>query len=470
MVESMLVELSTGQANTHKGYTYSDLAMLERRWQEEVAGGPLAAREVKLPHTSAEGTYHFVLWLATDGKRARSMGTTLRQLSAFCTKLDIPNYTRSKRIKSLVRDLGAKGGAVTSPDTQVTSLMIGEMYGPGGTIEATCQKVPQTAELCTARETCLNDLELVGGMRVAEVCGGGDGHGLLANMVCIQRVRSGPGSEYGTTIEARIEDSKTGFPRWTVFTGETRKTHIQTVQHMLNWWRLSGLETVESSVGGFEEERPDYWVARVSLLGMNQETFDRFVHDVKWASGTCSSIMEGRRATLKYAMQRRKSRTLGEEMRYVNVAGGTRKGLPLAEAVAWLSNHGLGAYTDVVMGPLFRATLGHALTHMPYSPASTHVHLVPAMRAAFERVKSSGVADPEYDVTTDPEPKFANHSNRRHADRVAMRGQADSGITDEDINFFFGWELKKMAERMTLHYRGLDRVLRLRLSRVTERM
>ena len=468
MVESMLVELSTGQANTHKGY--SDLAMLERRWQEEIAGGPLAAREVKLPHTSAEGTYHFVLWLATDGRRARSMGTTLRQLSSFCTKLELPNYAKSKRIKTLLHDMQVKGGAVTSPDTQVTSLMIGEMYGMGGTIQEACQKVPKIAELVTARETCLNDLELVGGMRVAEVCGGGDGHGLLANLVCIQRVTSGPGSEHGTTIEARIEDSKTGYPRWTVFTSETRKTHIQTVQHMLDWWRLSGLETVESTVGAFEEERPDYWVARVSLLGMDQGRFDKFVHDVEWASGTCSAIMETRRATLKYAALRWKGRTLGEEMRYVNVAGGSRKGRPLAEAVAWLSHHGLGAYTDVTMGPLFRATLGHALTHMPYSPSSTHVHLVPAMRAAFRRVQESGVPDPEYDATTDPEPKFANHSNRRHADRVAMRGQAESGITDEDINFFFGWELKKMAERMALHYRGLDRVLRLRLSRVTEGM
>jgi hypothetical protein len=51
-----------------------------------------------------------------------------------------------------------------------------------------------------------------------------------------------------------------------------------------------------------------------------------------------------------------------------------------------------------------------------------------------------------------------------------MRGQSEPGITDEDINFFFGWELKKMSERMALHYRGLDRVLRLRLSRVTEGM
>ena len=239
---------------------------------------------------------------------------------------------------------------------------------------------------------------------------------------------------------------------------------------MLDWWQLSGLETVKSTVGAFEEERPDYWVARVSLLGMDQGRFDKFVHDVEWASGTCSSIMEARRATLKYAALRWKGRTLGEEMRYVNVAGGSRKGRPLAEAVAWLSHHGLGAYTDVTMGPLFRATLGHALTHMPYSPSSTHVHLVPAMRAAFRRVQESGVPDPEYDATTDPDPKFANHSNRRHADRVAMRGQSESGITDEDINFFFGWELKKMSERMALHYRGLDRVLRLRLSRVTEGM
>ena len=35
------------------------------------------------------------------------------------------------------------------------------------------------------------------------------------------------------------------------------------------------------------------------------------------------------------------------------------------------------------------------------------------------------------------------------------------------IDFFFGWNLKKMKEEMRLHYAGLNRSMRLGLSRVT---
>ena len=157
-------------------------------------------------------------------------------------------------------------------------------------------------------------------------------------------------------------------------------------------------------------------------------------------------------------------------MRYVNVTGGAKTGsgdAQLARAMEWLAGAGFAAYANVVPGPLIRATNGNKLTHMPYSPGSTHVHLVPAMIKAHERVKASGQADPEYDETTDPDPKFGNHSNRRHADRVALRNAAKTGATKDDINFFFGWKLKKMAEDMRLHYASLDRLLRLQMSQVT---
>jgi hypothetical protein len=82
-------------------------------------------------------------------------------------------------------------------------------------------------------------------------------------------------------------------------------------------------------------------------------------------------------------------------------------------------------------------------------------------------VNDSTVVDVEYDQSTDPVPKFGNHSNRRHADRVAMRNAVKNGVSEEDIDFYFGWGLRKMVESMRRHYAGLDRVLRLSLSRVT---
>ena len=101
--------------------------------------------------------------------------------------------------------------------------------------------------------------------------------------------------------------------------------------------------------------------------------------------------------------------------------------------------------------------------------AEEHAHAFDSGNA-FERVKATGKVDPEYDSTTDPVPKFGNHSNRRHADRVAMRNASATTVSDLDIDFFFGWNLKKMKESMRLHYAGMDRLLRLGLSKVTMMM
>ena len=48
-----------------------------------------------------------------------------------------------------------------------------------------------------------------------------------------------------------------------------------------------------------------------------------------------------------------------------------------------------------------------------------------------------------------------------------MRSAEKNGVKEIDIDFFFGWNLKKMKEEMRLWYAGLDRVMRLKLSRVT---
>ena len=291
----------------------------------------------------------------------------------------------------------------------------------------------------------------------------------VAEKVCIQYVPEGPGSEYAETIEARIEDSKTGFARWTVFLGETHKTKIQAASHLREWWAMNGfLGCGPKKVGSFVEERPNYWVVRVSLLDMSQKVFKGFFQEIEWTESPV--LIKDRAATMKYAAERKDAKTIGDEMKYVNVTGGALEGYEIAEATSWLTAKGFGRFTTVVEGPLFRATLGHKLTHMPYSPNSTHVHLIPAMRLAFKEARAANEPDPEYDQTTDPKPKFANHSNRRHADRVAMRNAKETGVSDIDINFFFGWELKKMSQNMRLHYAGLDRVLRLGLSWVTAKM
>ena len=95
-VGAMIVELSTGASSTYTGY--SDLVTLERRWQAHVGGDDIPASQVRLPHTSQESALAFVEWLAGEGGRARSLGSVVVMLSSYCSKLEIDDVTRGKRL------------------------------------------------------------------------------------------------------------------------------------------------------------------------------------------------------------------------------------------------------------------------------------------------------------------------------------------------------------------------------------
>ena len=104
---------------------------------------------------------------------------------------------------------------------------------------------------------------------------------------------------------------------------------------------------------------------------------------------------------------------------------------------------------------------------MPLNTTSADHHIRAALSEAYKQLKEGGQHDPELDVPEGKEPEWGQHSFRRQADRVAQSTKGKSGVEKEDINFFFGWDLKAMAAEMQMHYRGLDRWARLWLARVT---
>ena len=81
--------------------------------------------------------------------------------------------------------------------------------------------------------------------------------------------------------------------------------------------------------------------------------------------------------------------------------------------------------------------------------------------------------DVELDLQDMKEPKWGNHSLRRHSDKVARESlhlQEKGGmieVTKGVIDYFFGWLLKEMMKDMQTHYAGLDRPSRRGLARVT---
>ena len=145
----------------------------------------------------------------------------------------------------------------------------------------------------------------------------------------------------------------------------------------------------------------------------------------------------------------------------------------IALTVKWLEEKGYGRCVHIVPGPLIRATLGTVLTHMPLTTKSTYTHLIGAIKGAYEISKEMEEPDEELDLQGLPEPKFGNHSLRRHSDKVAreslpLHAEVGGGeVTKQVIDYFYGWLLKEMRKDMQLHYAGLDRPARRILAKVS---
>jgi len=162
------------------------------------------------------------------------------------------------------------------------------------------------------------------------------------------------------------------------------------------------------------------------------------------------------------------AKTLSEEERYVNIAGGPRDSGAIRQAEQWCERYGMGSFMDVVKGPLLRATARGRVwqvTHMPLKPGSTYAHVAKALLRAWEINQERGVVDSELDLEGLDKPKFGNHGNRRHADKRASDSKEETGVTSGQIDDHFGWDQKQRRKISQLHYHG--RVQRLQRARVT---
>ena len=65
------------------------------------------------------------------------------------------------------------------------------------------------------------------------------------------------------------------------------------------------------------------------------------------------------------------------------------------------------------------------------------------------------------------EPKGSPHSLHRLGDTVARRYAAETGISEEQIDLYFGWHEKLLLKNMQIHYATLSTRERMLLARVT---
>ena len=76
-----------------------------------------------------------------------------------------------------------------------------------------------------------------------------------------------------------LEDSKTKFGRRMAVAGKTRGgLAFEAALYMKGLWKESGFATKEERRDGMRILRPDYYVLRVSLLGMHKAMITRFAN------------------------------------------------------------------------------------------------------------------------------------------------------------------------------------------------
>ena len=452
--QSMLGELSTGETKTAKNV--HDFEKLEKRFMADHAGasGEVLIRE---PRYSEESYIAFLHWLVTDAGRARTLGLIVRMSAAAMAKLELRVIPNAPRVKAIVKELATQVGTdpepCTIPSDSVISTMLTEV------LPEQCK----SSEYIHARSRVMFDGEVAGGLRIGEISGGGEGHGALAGLVDIATPVGGGES----TINIRLEDSKTGFGRDATYLGKTKGSlGLECEKNLRHLWKLSGFKITKTTVDGLVYETPDYCVMRVDLLGMSPKLFKFFMTAA--GNATTGEIALQRSAILKYARDNYESTTLGEESRFVNIAGGAKGGKEIAEAKQWLKDLGLERFGDVVKGPLLRATAPGSprdLTHMPIKPGSTYTQVPQSLFKAWELNVKRGVVDDQLDLDGLEKPKFGHHANRRRADKTAQDSKEKTGVTDGEIDDHFGWNQKERKKTSRLHYQG--RQDRLKRARVT---
>lgn len=288
-------------------------------------------------------------------------------------------------------------GVQAVPDTHATRRILSIMF---------FQTLPEVSKSLCARSLVMGTLEVIGGVRVGEACGGGDGHGALANDLCIMNpLGEAPGGA-SETCELWLADSKTAFARYVNFVGKSHGIGIAGAEYIRALWKESGWKIDSLVEDGMQVERPDYWVVRISLLDMTDAQVAKLARAIGGAKDGDVALQA--KATLVKLQQRRNAHTLGEERKYVNVAGGPRDGPQLRTAEALMRANGLHTFMDKVPGPLLSSTHGRRLSHMPLAVDSSYTHLIGALRKAW--VISEAMDDPEFQTPSSIWTDWKNRS------------------------------------------------------------
>lgn len=228
---------------------------------------------------------------------------------------------------------------------------------------------------------------------------------------------------------------------------------------------------------GWKVEGPDSWVVQIPLMGVTVSPAE--MGKLREWLGTGARATGVKRVTAvrkalgsELADKARVTEPVAEKM-FMNVAEGARADPELARARDEL--RALGISTVLTQGPLVYKTRGKtkgAVTKdsvwypQPMQVSSTYAFLHKATDAAYAKLKKM---DPEFAMRLGgdrEDPHFAHNSWRRLAASTAQAALTAQKCSKEDVELHMGWQLRKHAKEMRLHY--AERGARACRARMTE--
>ena len=466
VTKTMILEMGQGAESTAAGF--AEFTRLEREYVEGFGRLQDGSIGLVLPRHNAEAFKHFLSWMSLDADRSLSLQSFVRTASSFFGKLQLTDHTKAPDVKAFVKDLVKKVGFEHVPATTATPRMLAYMTGRG--VEARFSD-----EFIRARERVQVIAEGVGGCRIGEVCGGGEAHGLLANHTAIlEDLSVGAGDETlgRVVVEMMLEHSKTGFSRYLDLAGTTSTSNIQCAKYLRDYWRLAGMTTTTQVESGIRVTRPDFWVVRVSLLGMRPGEGGEFERLCAWLEASTSPAVK---RTVKSTLTEAKGQIGAEgdpQKKYINVAMGDSKTCGLRELNDELK--AAGFTSTLVEGPLLLATTGGKYPRVKTMPLKTSSAFAPTKELLTQAWKAANAdplnPDPALELAAGEKPKWSSHSLRRLADTTARRYRVLMNITEAEIDIYFGWNERVLLKAMQVHYAKMTRRERMRHARITGMM
>ena len=153
----------------------------------------------------------------------------------------------------------------------------------------------------------------------------------------------------------------------------------------------------------------------------------------------------------------------------MNVAGGSWAQVEGVRVVERL--RALGFTVHAVPGPLLLSTTGGRYPLMRLLPLSVQTTFAPTKALLDEAWRAlnpaGGTGDPDLELPDGAVPRWTTHSLRRLADTVARRYAAQMGVSEQQIDIYFGWHEKLLLKNMQIHYASLNARERMLLARIT---